>query len=270
MILQKRKEKKIKLLEHISYSSLKVWNECPHKHKLVYVEKIKKFTGNIFTAFGKALHESCELLLKEASDVDAKFDSIFDNEISLLDEDVREEISESTIQEFKKQGKEIIPFVVDSLGEYFGDFELLKTEEELFEIIDIYDDYERKFKGFIDLVIKTSDGKIHILDWKTCSWGWDLNKKADPITSYQLTLYKHFYAKKHGIDPSDIETYFALLKRTSQKDRVEIFRVTSGKVKTNNALSLLDKALYNIDNGNYVKNKLSCSKCEFYRTAHCP
>ena len=32
------------------------------------------------------------------------------------------------------------------------------------------------FKGFIDLVVKTPDGKYHIIDWKTCSWGWDAQR----------------------------------------------------------------------------------------------
>ena len=90
------------------------------------------------------------------------------------------------------------------------------------------------------------------------------------MTTYQLTYYKHFYAQKFGVDPNDIETHFALLKRTAKKDIVEIFRVTSGQKKTQNALNLLNKALYNIDNKTFVKNKLSCAKCEFKNTAHCP
>ena len=51
------------------------------------------------------------------------------------------------------------------------------------------------------------------------------------MMTYQLTFYKHFWAKKHKVDPKKIETYFALLKRTATKNRVEIFRVTSGPKK---------------------------------------
>ena len=83
------------------------------------------------------------------------------------------------------------------------------------EPINSFDDAQFDFKGFIDLVIKTPDGKIHVIDWKTCSWGWNAQKRADPMTTYQLTYYKHFYAQKFGVDPKDIETHFALLKRTS-------------------------------------------------------
>ena len=122
-------------------------------------------------------------------------------------------------------------------------------------------------------MIKTADGKFHIIDWKTCSWGWNQRRKADPMTTYQLTLYKHFFAKKHNIEEDLIETHFALLKRTAKKDRVEIFRVTSGDKKTKNALNLLHKALHNIQKCNCMKNRLSCTSgygCDLYKTEHCP
>ena len=89
------------------------------------------------------------------------------------------------------------------------------------------------------------------------------------MVTYQLTLYKHYFACKHGLDPKLIETHFALLKRTATKDRVEIFRVSSGARKTQNALKLLNQALYNIKKKNHIKNRLSCEKCEFYKTEHC-
>jgi len=90
------------------------------------------------------------------------------------------------------------------------------------------------------------------------------------MVTYQLTLYKIFYAQKHSIDLKDIETHFALLKRTAKKERVEIFRVTSASKKQQNALALLSRALYNIKNSNFIKDRRSCAKCEFYRTEHCP
>ena len=118
------------------------------------------------------------------------------------------------------------------------------------EDIDGQDDY--KFKGFIDAIVKTVDGKVHIFDWKTCSWGWDAKKRSEPMVTYQLTLYKHYFCQKIDVDPKDVETHFALLKRTAKKDRVEIFRVTSGEKKTENALNFLKKAVYNIESKNFI------------------
>jgi len=92
------------------------------------------------------------------------------------------------------------------------------------------------------------------------------------MVTYQLTLYKHFFCQKHNLDPKDVETHFALLKRTAKKNRVEIFRVTSGPRKTENALKLLYQAIYNIQKGFTIKNRLNCHKpypCSLRNTEHC-
>ena len=93
------------------------------------------------------------------------------------------------------------------------------------------------------------------------------------MVTYQLTLYKHYFCQKMNIDPKNVETHFALLKRTAKNNNVEFFRVTSGNIKTKNALKLLNTALYNIKNKRYIKNRLSCTGgygCKFYKTEHCP
>ena len=116
---------------------------------------------------------------------------------------------------------------------------------------------------------KTKDGKYHVIDWKACSWGWDLEKKSDRMVFSQLLLYKHFFAQKQNIDLKNIDTYFILLKRTAKKDNVEIFRVTSGPKRMQDSITLLKNALSNIHNKKYIKNRLNCSKCEFNNTQHC-
>ena len=247
---------------------MKMWAECSYKHKLVYLDKIKEFKGNEYTAFGTAIHTVCEnLLLNENIAKEEIFTKEFENELTRLPVDY--EINEKMIKDMEVQGREILPHVLPGVEDYFGEYEVVNTEEDLYEITDLLKDAEYNFKGFIDLVLKTSDGKYHIIDWKSCSWGWNLEKRTDKLITYQLTLYKHFYAKKYNIDPKNIETHFALLKRTAKKGRVELFRVTSGPKKTQNALDLLKKALTNINRKRHIKNRLSCARCEFYNTQHC-
>ncbi len=254
--------------KHISFSEIRIWSECAFKHKLIYLDKIKEFKGNEFTAFGTAVHTVCEnLLLTENINTESLFEKEFEKELSSLPTDLV--LKEDLIRQMEKQGKDILPEVLPAVKEYFGEYEVVNTEEEIYELIETFGD-DNNFKGFIDLVVKTPDGKYHIIDWKTCSWGWNLQKRTDKLITYQLTLYKHFFAKKHNIDTKLIETHFALLKRTSKKERVEIFRVTSGEKKTNNAMALLEKALNNIKRNRYIKNRLSCAKCEFHKTKHCP
>jgi len=256
-------------MPHISYSELKDWKFCPFYHKLTRVDKIDGFKGNAYTAFGTTMHSVCEKkLLKEEIESDFFVKELKKN-IAELPEDV--EVDKKLVLNMFGQGKRIIPEVDAALYEYFPEFEVLAVEMPLMEDIEGEENY--KFKGYIDAVVSTPDGKIHIFDWKTCSWGWDSRKKNDKIITYQLTLYKKFFCQKMNIDPKDVETHFALLKRTASKNNVEFFRVTSGQKKTENALKLLNTALYNIKKKRYIKNRSSCTSgygCKFYKTENCP
>ena len=256
-------------MPHISYSELKDWAFCAFYHKLTRVDKIDGFKGNAYTAFGTAMHSVCEKKLLRETVADDFFVKELKKNIAELDDDV--EIDKKLVVDMAGQGKRIIPEIEDALNDYFEEYEVLAAEMSLME--DIEGEKNHKFKGFIDAVVSTPDGKVHIFDWKTCSWGWDSRKKSDKMVTYQLTLYKHFFCQKMNIDPKNVETHFALLKRTAKKNHVEFFRVTSGQQKTENALKLLSTALYNIKNKRYIKNRLSCTAgygCKFYKTEHCP
>lgn len=256
--------------KHLSYSEMKMWAECSHKHKLVYVDKIKKFQGNEYTAFGTALHYVNEVIVVEEDKVaEAKiiFEKSFLKELTNL-KSTGFELNKKLVTDMREQGKNIVEYVLPQLKEYFGNYEVVSVEEPIYQPITNFDT-DLNFKGFIDLIVKTDDGKYHIIDWKTCSWGWDMKKRSDRLITYQLTLYKNFYSLKYNIDVKDIETHFALLKRTAKKQNVEIFRVTSGARKMKNALDLLEQAATTIQSGFSVKNRMSCKYCEFYKTEHC-
>ena len=256
-------------MSHISFSELKVWNDCPHKHKLQYIDKNKVFTSTEYTCFGTAIHETCEKsLLKEIKEEQHSeyFETKFKEELKVLDGQIK--VNQDLVDDMVQQGKEILSELYKSLNDYLDGYEVVATEQPLFERIQNLD-FDYDFKGFIDLVLKTPDGKYHIIDFKTCSFGWKADKKSDPMVVYQLTYYKHFYAQKFNIDPDMIETHFVLLKRTVKKNRVECFKVTNGKVRTENAILLLKKATSAIQNKKYIKNRLSCNDCCFYKTELC-
>ena len=258
-----------KEIKRISFSELKNWKECPYRHKLIYVDKLPHFEGNEYTAFGTAIHTACEHSVPNPSKNALKiFETAFTQEIELLKESGKE-INTNLVEDMKLQAMPICEQVLPAVRNHFGSFEVVSVEEQLLENITEFDSYGTSFKGFIDMVIKTQDDKYHIIDWKTCSWGWDRDKKSDPMTTYQLTYYKNYFAKKHEISPNSIETYFVLLKRTAKKENVEIMRVTSGPKKTENSLKVLQNAVINIEKGNYIKNRLNCKYCKFYKTEHC-
>jgi len=255
-------------MPHISYSELKNWHHCPFYHKLVNIEKLKVFEGNEYTAFGTALHSVCEDLLTDEVDIPKPelFNQKFRDEIKKLKS---EEINKKLIVDMFAQGGKLSEQVLPSLESYFDDCEVFMAEEKLYEPISGTDDY--LFKGYVDLIVKEGDN-YHIIDWKTCSWGWDSRKRSDKMILYQLILYKHFFCQKYDISPDMVHTHFGLLKRTSKKNIVELFKVTSGPKRIENALELLHKAIQTIKSGVHIKNKLSCTSgygCDLYKTKHC-
>ena len=256
---------------HLSYSSIKDFNFCPHYYKLTRIEKLRPFTGNVYTAFGTAIHSVCEKMIIDKFgnlDVNSCFKTELDKEFSNIDD----EVSEDKHHEFYQSGVRILENLPKFMKEKFGEYEVIDTEKDLRVPIEfdqeILTDFD--FVGFVDCIIKTKDGRHHIIDWKTCSWGWDARKKSDTMTTYQLSYYKIFYNLITGVDFEKIDTHFVLLKRVNSKIPVELVTVSSGKKKVNNALKLLETAAYNVDNENFIKNRLSCSKCDFHKTSPCP
>ena len=275
--------------KHISYSEWKNWHICPHYHKLTYIDKVTQFEGNIFTAFGKALHTVCEYTLtspekyRKAGAIEALVKAQFLKELKALPEGEQQRAKRDfKLKEWLVSGLEIVPDLYRCLTEKFGklgeDWEVLKAEEQLYVPITEFTEAEKKFKGFIDLVVYSKkDEKVHLIDWKTCSWGWKREKKSDTILAYQLVYYKHFYARKYEVDPKDVDCHFVLLKRTAKAGKkAEFVRVTAAKKRTTDALNALTKALHNINKQNYIKNRNACTNCkdrfgtcEFYQTEHC-
>ena len=275
--------------KHISYSEWKNWHICPHYHKLTYIDKVTQFEGNIYTAFGKAIHTVCEYTLtrpekyRDAGAIESLVKEQFLKELKALPEAAQHDAKANfKLKEWLVNGLDIIPDLYRCLVEKFGklgeDWEVLKAEEQLYVPITEFTEAEKKFKGFIDLVVYSKkDEKVHLIDWKTCSWGWRREKKNDKIMAYQLVFYKHFYARKYEVDPKDVDCHFVLLKRTAKPGKkAEFVRVTAAKKRTTDALNALIKALHNINKKNYIKNLTACTSCkdrfgvcEFYQTEHC-
>ncbi len=227
------------------------------------------FSSNEFTAFGTAIHEALEKFNTLGEEELYKlFESSFLSQLKEIEEQQNITVNKEVTSQFLSQAKPILDQAPSVVKDYFGEYEIVSVEEELMESISEFESYGKKFKGFIDLVIKTGD-EYHIIDWKTCSWGWRSAKKTDPLTNYQLTFYKNYFAKKHNLDTSKVHTYFILLKRTSKKENVEIVKVTSGPKKTKNSLKLLENAVINIEKKFHPKNRLSCKYCKFHNTEKC-
>jgi hypothetical protein len=254
-------------LDHISYSAIKTWYDCPYLFKLKEIDKVVPSGGSIHTAFGRGIHKVCESLLQtplsetDLWNVFLKEFKLSLQEIPTLKEIIGDKENKKLIVDMKQQARDIFPEILPAIEKYFGEYKVLSTELQLLESIPGSD---MKFKGFVDLILYTpKDNKYHIVDHKSCSWGWDAEKKSDKIIGYQLALYKKFFSMANDINPENIETHFSLLKRTAKKDKhVELFRITSGKKKISNATEWFQLPLKNIEKGFYLKKTSHCAGCQ--------
>lgn len=278
------KEIKTHINPHLSYSQLSLWARCSFQHYLAKIKKVSEFKGNEFTAFGRAIHFSCENMVM--GEFDARKEGVlweldFGKEYDAFLQSFRQELEtfdsfdEKLVKEMEEQAKDIIPKVIPELKKTFGNYKVFDIEHLIYE--EINDVELIKFMGYIDLVLVLEDGTLVVLDWKSCSWGWDQRKRSNKYVVYQLMLYKHYLSEKIGVEPKKIKTFYGLLKRTAKKEHVEIFEVSSGNVRTKNAFSLLRKSGRAINNGIKFKNKSNCTNkdafggwCQFYKTKHCP
>ena len=254
----------MKKRDYVSFSSMKTYQECPYGFKLKYVDEIIKFDKSIYTAFGSAIHETNEKkVLDNTLDERKYFTECFRKELKEIPREVRDEkYPKEMMLEFKEQGLVLASMFLDEMDKLFPDgYKVFDVEEKLRDKIP---DFELYFLGFVDLIVKDlKTEKYWIIDYKSCSWGWDSRKKTEKLVVYQLSLYKYFWSKKHNIPPEQIETGFLLLKRTAKKDQIEMIRVTNGEKRIGNALKMLQNTIKLMSTKLYIKNLLHCKDCWF-------
>ena len=255
---------------HISYSELREFRECPFRHYLKYVQS-KETDPNEHTALGSAVHSTCEIiLLKE--DVDHKdfFVKEFEGQIAELEKQ-KDSLDRSLLLKMKIDAPSVFEEVLPFLEQQFGEFEVVAIEDEIYEPIEELKDLGLVyFNGFIDLMIRTKDGKLHIIDWKTSRSGWHPKKKSDALTLYQIILYKEFYARSKNLDVNNIETHFIILKwGTKSQGKIENIEVSSKSKRTQNALKILFDSVRSINTGVKIRNRTSCQFCKYKDSDKC-
>ena len=256
--------------KHISFSEVKLWKECSYRHRLFHINKIDLSKPSPVLEFGTAVHAACEdyLLTKQM-----KPEICF----NLLDEAWRrhstsKEFTEKLLHDSKEESKSILSEVPAFLDNTFPGWETVDAEHQLYESVE---GHPHAFKGFIDGVIKAKGKKgedlYWILDWKTSQFGWMKNKKSDEVTKYQLALYKNFWHKKNPNIPfKNIRCGFVILKKKSKPGKhCELFSVSIGDVPVQRSLKVVNNMISSVKRGISIKNRDSCTWCEYKNTEHC-
>lgn len=261
---------------NISYSAINSFEECPYRFKLKYIDKVPLEFGTLYTSFGQAIHSTLEKTIPDPNvDIQDIFKWLFRKELKKLPYKVKQNIFKDPdlkkiATNMAETGADLCIMTVKALEDKFPGYELIAVEPKFIEPIiteiDCKNDYD--FKGIIDIIIKWNNVYC-IIDFKSCSWGWDARKKTDKMITYQLSYYKHYFCLQSEEDLKNVKTYFCLIKRTAKKNNIEIFEVPVGKKKIENSLKVLNNVIYNIEKKNFPKNYTSCKWCDFHHTQYC-
>lgn len=286
--------------KNISYTQLSLWSECPHKWKLMYIDKMKQ-PPSIHLSFGTAMHETLqeymELMYNKGQQHADEFDAQADFQkrfMELYKEDA-DKLGENfatkeELIEFTNDGLNIIDFFLRHRQEHFQKhgWKLLGIEMPI--LIAPHEDYPNvKLMGKLDLVMfDETTHKVVIWDIKTSTRGWGKWDKENKLKTSQMVIYKKYFAEQYNVPIENIDVRYFIVKRKVpdnppypiMKSRIQKFEPSSGKVTQNKMVKnvrafiedvFVEKThIYNTDK-TYEKlaSKKSCKWCPFLNTEHC-
>ena len=237
----------------VSYTQFSAWSECPHRWKMMYIDKQKQ-PPNIHLAFGSAMHETLQEYLDLMYNKSIKAADGF-----LIFEDFQERFMKM-YSEYKEQigdnfatKKELVEFVNDGLNiiEFFlqrRQMHFSKRGTKLLGVeMPILTPPHKKFPdvmlfGKLDLVFYDEDlQKVSIWDIKTSTRGWTKYEKENKIKTAQMVLYKRYFAEQYNVPVESIDCKYFIVKRKIPKNpkypamasRIQTFEPSSGKVSLN-------------------------------------
>lgn len=215
-------------MKSVSYSQFDVYEACHLRWKLMYIDKLREYSGNIHTLFGTALHETVQEYLKIYF---GKKNSV--KEFTLVEdfniEDYLFESMKKIFRKYKEDNTNLgLEITKDDMSEYFQDgvtsinyfckniSKYCKRKDwNLYDIelpINIHISENVNFNGFLDVVLQSKDGsKYKIIDLKKSYRGWSDNEKKEKRK--QLYIYKYYLAKMLNIDINNIEIEYIIFKQ---------------------------------------------------------
>lgn len=261
--------------KHISYSEFRLWKECTYRHYLTHVEKVdNRKDENPTLAFGTSMHKFCELYF---SSKDHK--SSLDSALSELERAWQSGLQSQDATLFTEKEKKrcisnLINFSVvipEWFDETFPGWKLIATEASIMTPVNEDESDGYSFKGFIDIVIEY-EGDTWILDWKTSNKGWSSSKRNDELTHKQLQMYAAYYASLGLPCPGNIKGGFVILNRTAElgDKSCELVQVKLGEQEQSDGKKSIKHMLRVLEKGIKMKDKSSCTFCQYAKTAYCP
>jgi len=251
--------------DHISFSSFKIFNQCPHKFYLMKVVNAFPYLANEHTILGSGVHGVMEYVFN------CKKDGVQVQSSNFLN--VYREVAEKEVASAEKNGnpmnesqllkifsvdnsflKSVVSNVLFDVGDVAENF--LIEEQINYPLNFLVEDTDITFEYHIDLSYDLYGKKV-IRDWKTASKLWDEAKQSDFWgTTAQLLLYKFFLHKQKDIAPQDIRTIYSIFKKTKAY-RVQHWEATYSQGQVREMLERIRAMV------------VACEEMKFERTYQC-
>ena len=277
---------------------MSIFRGCPHRWKLQYKDKIKRFNSSIHTVFGTAIHESIQSYLDlmynvstvaaDGINLEDTFQANFINEYQKQYKSNNDShfSSAEEMREFFEDGIAILEWFKKRKTRYFSKRGWYLVGCEIPLVIAPNKMYNNVlYMGFLDIVMyHEPTNTFRIIDIKTSTRGWGDKDKKNEDKQFQLLLYKQFFAEQYNVPLDNIEIEFFIVKRKvmdiddeklmspHQAYRVQTFKPPSGKIKLNRAKNAISDFITECFNSNgdikeieYPKSisKWNCNFCPF-------
>lgn len=205
----------ILLPNHLSYTQINTYLQCPQKYKFQYIDKLPwPFTPAALT-FGSAIHAALERFyldrLRGILSFPDDLKSVFDTSLLTTagEKDLKFKDGFDPV-ELQKQGhglldcflKHVTPGTVLGVEEAFS---LELVDPETGEVLDV------PFVGKVDLIEQAPDGQIWLVDFKTASQRYtEDNVRRD----LQLSAYSLYARTAYAGEDSIVRLRFDVLLKT--------------------------------------------------------
>jgi len=246
--------------DHISYSSITTYQQCPLKYFFKYVERLPEEIVSASFVFGRAIHRAVEFHFHEllAGNQPPDLDTLLAEFQAGWDEQPAESINYP-----KADSRDSLCHLADRMLTAFRESDLahphgriLGIEEELRGplIPEVPDLVAR-----LDLLVAEDEG-VTITDFKTARSAWT-DSKADDAAE-QLLLYRELVRSLLPSHPIRLE--FVVLTKTKE---VTLSRhiVTPNRQRTTRTKNIVRRVWDSIDQGHFypVPSAMNCPACPF-------
>ncbi len=242
--------------EHMSYSAVSTYLTCPLRYKFHYVDQIPPSFISSSLAFGSAVHEAIGAFLQTHMEGDGlRVDQMVDVYTQAWRSD-----AESPIRFFNGDNENsFLEKAYHLLGVFHDGFDLQTEVLGVEEFFEMNLDGLPPLIGYIDLIEKSPDETISLIDLKTAS------KKltaANVNSNLQLTAYS-LGAERLGFDPEQLGLRLDVLLKTKTPELVR-YETTRTQRDRERFVKMVTQVWNGIERGVWFpKEDWHCSQCPY-------